>query len=74
MTDRFSTLLKWKRVTIGALALSCTAIVYAVAASGCCNEGDIIIHDECYDAGVPDGGDAASNSGGDPDYCADDNY
>ena len=69
MTSRFSTWLKWQRMTIGAVALSCAAIVYAVAASGCCDMGDAIIHDECFDAGVTDGGDAGSNNGGDPYYC-----
>ena len=68
MTSKFSIWLKWQRMTIGAAALSCTAIVYTVAASGC-NTGDAFIYDECPDAGVTDGGDAGSNSSDRPDYC-----
>ncbi|MFS8065453.1 MAG: hypothetical protein ACMG6S_03680 [Byssovorax sp.] len=56
-------------MTIGAAALSCAAIVYAVAASGCCDEGDAIIHDECLDAGVTDGGGGGNSNSGYPYYC-----
>ena len=68
MTSKFSTWLKCKRMTIGAAALSCAAIVY-VAAAGGCYTGDAFIHDECPDAGATDGGDAGGENSGSPCSC-----
>ncbi len=66
MYSKFSRELKWQRITIATAVLTCAAIVYAAA--GCCGPNEAIIHDECFDAGVTDGGDAGSDNGGDP-YC-----
>lgn len=64
MYSRFSSELKWQRITIAAAVLTCAAIVYAAA--GCCGPNEAVIYDDCFfDAGVTDGGDAGDN-GGDP--------
>lgn len=56
-------------MTIGATALSCAAIVYAAVASGGCGPNDVIIHDECPDAGATDAGDAGTGGASSDPYC-----
>lgn len=60
--------LSWQRTTIGAAALSCAALVYAAAASGCCGPNDAIIHD-CVDAGTTDAADAGTGTASTDPYC-----
>jgi hypothetical protein len=62
----------WRRLglrhmTIGAAALSCATIVYAVAASGCLN--NVAIIHECPDAGDTDAGDAGTGGASSDPFC-----
>ena len=65
MYSRFSKERKLKHNKITAAVLTCAAVVYAAA--GCCGPNEAIIHDECFDAGVTDGGDAGSDNNVNPD-------
>jgi hypothetical protein len=62
MYKNLSNRTKRRRATLGALALSCAAIVYGVSASGCGSETAIIHDCILVDGGAPDG--TAAGTGG----------
>jgi hypothetical protein len=57
-----------RRMTLGAVALTCVAIAHAIAAGGC-GPNDAIIHDECFDAGATDAGDAGAGGASSDPAC-----
>jgi hypothetical protein len=68
MLSNFSQGFSWQRATIGAVVLSCAALLYAAAATGCCGPNEAIIRD-CVDAGATDSGDAGTGGGSSGAYC-----
>ena len=64
----------WLRISgrpgiLGAVALTCLALAHAVAVSACCGPNDAIIHDECFDAGAIDAGDAGAGGASSAPAC-----